>query len=156
MALFFESHLSEKAFRKAWELRQAETGGHSLQTASKLRSRSSASSKLTSRAVASWSALGLQRFGDSLGLRKAPEGWSSPKRCRACGAELTRKRHGLFIMRVVDFCARCGVASLDTVPSRQKRDFVVGCNPPVAELNVPDPATFHEDGAYRCTDYPLL
>ena len=69
-------------------------------------------------------------------------------------------------MHSVDFCARCGVASLDTVPSRQKHDFVVGCDPPVAELteisakgaelNVPNPAPFHEDEAYRCTDYPLL
>lgn len=59
-------------------------------------------------------------------------------------------------MHSVDFCARCGVASLDTVPSRQKHDFVVGCDPPVAELNVPNPAPFHEDEAYRCTDYLLL
>ena len=25
-------------------------------------------------------------FGNSLGLQKAPEGWSIPKRCRACGS----------------------------------------------------------------------
>ena len=34
------------------------------------RSKSSTSSKSTSRAAASWSALGLQRFGDSHGLQK--------------------------------------------------------------------------------------
>ncbi len=34
-------------------------------------------------ATASWSAPVLRRFRTSLGLSKAPEGWSTPKRCRA-------------------------------------------------------------------------
>jgi hypothetical protein len=33
-------------------------------------------------AIASWSAPVLRRFRASHGLRKAPEGWSSPKRFR--------------------------------------------------------------------------